>query len=96
MNGQKTFMELTADATGEIVSKINETKLEDALCRMDASPDKWNSRGEAFLDAFETKLVQLNDLREIPVAEKQVRNWLCYCLRGHLAAVASINQQREL
>jgi hypothetical protein len=96
MDGQKTFIELTTDATSEIVSKINETKLEEALRKMDASPDKWNSGGEAFLDAFETKLVQLNDSRETPVEEKQVRDWLCHCLRDHPAAVVSINQQREL
>jgi hypothetical protein len=96
MDGQKTFMELTADATGEIVSKINETKLEDTLRKMDASPDSWHGGGESFLDAFETNLVQLNDSRDTPVDEKQVRDWLCYCLRGHPAAVVSINQQREL
>jgi hypothetical protein len=96
MDGQKTFMELIANATGEIVSKINETKLEDTLHKMDASPDSWHGGGESFLDAFETNLVQLNDSRDTPVDKKQVRDWLCYCLRGHPAAVVSINQQREL
>ena len=61
MNGQQTFIELTADATGEIVAKINEHKLEDALRKMEAHPNKWNGSRESFLDAFETKLVQLND-----------------------------------
>jgi hypothetical protein len=44
MNGQQTFIELTADATGEIVAKINEHKLEDVLRKMEAHPDKWNGR----------------------------------------------------
>jgi hypothetical protein len=96
MDGQKTFMELTTDATREIVSKINETKLEDTLRKMDASLNNWHGGGESFLDAFETNLVQLNDSRDTPVDEKQVRDWLCYCLKGHPAAVISINQQREL
>jgi hypothetical protein len=47
-------------------------KLEDALCKMDASPDKWNGSGEFFLDNFETKLVQLNDSRDKPVEDKEV------------------------
>jgi lipopolysaccharide export system protein LptA len=42
MNSQQTFIELAADATGEIVAKINEHKLEDALRKMEAHPDKWN------------------------------------------------------
>jgi hypothetical protein len=40
--------------------------------------------------------VQLNDSQDTPVDKKQVCDWLCYCLRGHPAAVVSINQQREL
>jgi hypothetical protein len=96
MNGQQTFIELTTDATGEIVTKINEHKLEDALRKMEAHPDKWNRTGESFLDAFETKLVQLNDSRDKPVDDKDVRDWLTHCLRGHPAAVAAINQQRQL
>jgi hypothetical protein len=51
---------------------------------------------ESFLDAFETKLVQLNDSREKPVDHKDVRDWLTHCLHGHPAAVAAINQQRQL
>jgi hypothetical protein len=96
MDGQTTFAELTADAKGEVVAKINEMKLEDSLRKLDASPDKWNNTGESFLDHFETKLVQLNDSRDKPVEDKEVREWLTYCLRGHPAAVASINQQRQL
>jgi hypothetical protein len=96
MNGQQTFIELTADATGEIVAKINEHKLEDALRKMEAHPDKWNGTAESFLDAFETKLVQLNDSCDKPVEDKDVRDWLTHCLRGHPAAVAAINQQRQL
>jgi hypothetical protein len=87
---------LTTDATGEIVAKINEHKLEDALRKMEAHPDKWNGSAESFLDAFETKLVQLNDSRDKPVDDKDVRDWLTHCLRGHPAAVAAINQQRQL
>jgi hypothetical protein len=83
MNGQQTFIELTADATGEIVAKINEHKLEDALRKMEPHPDKWNGTAESFLDTFETKLE--------PVDDKDVRDWLthfvasltlssrCYC-----------------
>jgi predicted phage tail protein len=96
MNGQQTFIELTADATGEIMAKINKHKLEDALRKMEAHPDKWNGTGESFLDAFETKLVQLNDSREKLAEHKDVRDWLTHCLRGHPVAVAAINQQQQL
>jgi hypothetical protein len=56
----------------------------------------WHGGGESFLDAFKTNLVQLNDSRDTPVDEKQVCDWLCYCLQGHPAAVVSIHQQHEL
>jgi hypothetical protein len=78
------------------VAKINEHKLEDALRKMEAHPDKWNGTGESFLDAFETKLVQINDSRERPVDDKDVRDWLTHCLRSHPATVAAINQQLQL
>jgi hypothetical protein len=96
MDGQVTFAELTTDATAEVVAQINETKLEETLRAMEAHPDKWNGTGESFLDSFETKLVQLNDSRSKAVEELKVRSWLTYCLRGHPAAMASINQQRQL
>jgi hypothetical protein len=96
MDGQVTFTELTTDATAEVVAQINETKLEETLRAMEAHPDKWHGTGESFLNSFETKLVQLNDSRSKPVEELEVHSWLTYFLRGHPAAMSSINQQRQL
>jgi hypothetical protein len=62
MDGHQIFVELTADATGKVIAKINEMKLEDALCKMDASPHKWNGSGESYLNNFKTTPVT-NQLR---------------------------------
>jgi hypothetical protein len=63
MDVQKYFVELHADATSEVVAQINEFRMEDTLHEMDAGPDKWSNRLEAFLDSFVIKLAQLNDMR---------------------------------
>jgi hypothetical protein len=96
MDAQKAFANLCADATSEVVAQINEFRMEDTLCEMDAGPDKWSNGLEAFLDSFVIKLSQINDTRSTPVADREAQAWLVQALRNHEGAMGMVSHMQQL